>query len=122
MHSDMRTLPSWTDSDWASDVAEPFRSDRDFWTSLAASADAVITLAAAAAVAVVLVLTSEAAWALLPFAVPLTMMIRAGLIGRASSRRSKQAFEDRRSWRDAERAAVAAVFFKVLRRRRVATQ
>lgn len=114
----MTTIPSWASADWAREVAEPFRSDRDFWQSLAASADALITLAVAAAVAVVLAISHETAWALLPFAFPAALAVRAALIGRASSRRSRGAFDDRRSWRDAERAAVATVFFKVLRRRR----
>jgi hypothetical protein len=116
----MTTLPAWTSTEWASEVAEPFRSDEEFWTSLAASADAVVTLAAAAAVSVVLVLTGEAVWAPLPFAVPAGFMVRAARVARLSSRRNRDAFADRRSWRDAERAAVAAVFFKVMRRRRSA--
>jgi hypothetical protein len=116
----MTTVPAWTRAEWASEVAEPFRSDTDFWTSLAASADALITLAAAAAVAVVLVVTGEQWWAILPFAVPAAFMLRAARVARVSSRRSRAAFADRRSWRDAERAAVASVFFKVMRRRRTA--
>jgi hypothetical protein len=120
MPSAMTTVPAWTRSEWAAEVAAPFRSDRDFWTSVAASADALITLAAAAAVAVALVLTHETAWALLPFAVPAWFLFRAARAARASSRRSQAAFPDRRSWRDAERAAVATVFFKVMRRRRAA--
>jgi hypothetical protein len=114
----MTTLPSWTNADWASNVAEPFRSDRDFWASLAASADALISLAAAAAVAIVLVLTGERGWAFLPFIVPAVLAARAALIARASSRRSRAAFDDRRAWRDAERAAVATSFFGAVRRPR----
>jgi hypothetical protein len=118
MPSDMTTLPAWASADWASEVAEPFRSDRDFWRSVAASADALITVVAAAVVAVALALAHETGWALLPFAFPAALMVRAGLVSRGSSRRNQGAFADRRTWRDAERAAVAAVFFKVLRRHR----
>lgn len=115
----MTTLPSWTQAEWADSVAEPFRSDRDFWSSLAASADALVTLAAAIAVAVALVLTGERIWSFLPFAVPVALIVRAALIARASSRRNQQAFTDRKQWRDAEREAVAAVFFRVVGRRRI---
>lgn len=115
----MTTLPSWTNADWASNIAEPFRSDRDFWKSLAASADALVSLAAAAAVAIVLVLSGERAWSFLPFVVPAVLAARAALIAKASSRRSQAAFADRRAWRDAERTAVASGFFGALRRRRV---
>jgi hypothetical protein len=115
----MTTLPSWANAEWASTVAEPFRSDRDFWASLAASADALISLVAAGAVAVVLVLTGARAWSLIPFVVPGCLAARAALIARTSSRRSQEAFEDRRAWRDAERTAVAAAFFRTLGRRRV---
>jgi hypothetical protein len=113
----MTTLPSWTTSDWTSNVAEPFRSDRSFWTSLAASADALISLGIAIVAAVVLVVTGERAWSFLPFLVPAVLAARAALIGRASSRRSQAAFEDRQAWRVAERSAVAASFGQVLRRR-----
>lgn len=112
------TLPSWTDAEWTGRVAEPFRSDVDFWSSLAASADALITLAAAIAVAIVLMITGTGAWALLPFVVPALLAVRAALISRGSSKRSQSAFDDRRAWRDAERAAVATAFFRVLRRPR----
>jgi hypothetical protein len=114
----MSTLPSWTDADWADTVAEPFRSDREFWTSLAASADAVLSLAAAAAVAVVMVLNGAGAWSVLPFLAPGVLVIRAGVKARLSNRRSRPAFDDRAAWRDAERAAVASVFLRVLGRRR----
>jgi hypothetical protein len=114
----MTTLPSWANADWASSISEPFRSDRDFWSSLAASADALISLAAAIAVGVVLALSGARAWALVPFVVPAVLAGRAALIARASSRRSQAAFPDRRAWRDAERTAVATGFFGAMRRRR----
>jgi hypothetical protein len=113
------TLPSWTDAEWTGRVEEPFRSDVDFWSSLAASADALITLAAAIAVAIVLMLNGDGVWALVPFVAPTLLAIRAAMIGRASSKRSQADFDDRRAWRDAERAAVATAFFRVLRRQRL---
>jgi hypothetical protein len=114
----MSTLPSWTDADWADTVAEPFRSDREFWASLAAGADALLSLAAAAAVAVVMALNGAGAWSVLPFAVPAVLVIKAAMKARSSNRRNQPAFDDRRAWRDAERAAVASVFLRVLGRRR----
>jgi len=114
----MTALPSWTDAEWTGHVAEPFRSDRGFWSSLAASADALIVLAAAIAVAIVLMISGVGAWSLLPFVAPTLLAVRAALIGRASSKRSQTEFADRRAWRDAERAAVATAFFRVLCRPR----
>lgn len=114
----MTTLPSWTDADWASDVAEPFRSDREFWSGLAASADALVTLGAAIAISVVLALTGLRLWSLLPFAVPTVLAVRAAMISASSSRRSRASFDDPKAWRDAERNAVATVFTKVMSRPR----
>lgn len=114
----MTTLPTWTSRELADTIAEPFRSDGQFWSSLAASADALASLAIATAVAVILGLTGQHIWVAVPFLVPVVLTIRAGVVSASSSRRSRAAFADRRAWRDAERAAVAAVFLKVLRRRR----
>lgn len=118
----MTTLPSWTSADWANNVAEPFRSDRSFWSSLAASADALVSLILAIALAVALALAGERGWSLIPFVVPAGLAVRASIIGRSSSRRNRSAFTDRRSWRDAERTAVAAVFLRVLRRPRIGSR
>jgi hypothetical protein len=114
----MTTLPAWTDAEWTNDIAEPFRSDGEFWNGLAASADALVSLAGAIAVAVVLALTGQGAWSVLPFAFPAGLAIRAAAVSAASSRRSRSAFADKREWRDAERAAVATAFAKVVGRRR----
>jgi hypothetical protein len=119
MPSAMTTLPAWTNAAWASDVAEPFRSDRDFWSSLAASADSLISLAAAVAISAVLMLNGEQLWSFLPFVAPVGLAVRAAVVARSSSRRNREAFADRRSWRNAERTAVAAVFLRVLRRPRM---
>jgi hypothetical protein len=110
------TLPSWTDADWVSGVSEPFRSDNEFWSSLAASADALVSLAAAVAIAVILVLAGQRVWSFVPFIAPAGLAVRAAIIAKSSSRRNREAFSDRQTWRDAERTAVAAVFLKVLRR------
>jgi hypothetical protein len=111
-------IPSWASADWAEDVAEPFRSDHEFWASLAASADALVSLVAAIAVGVVLALSGAGAWSLLPFTIPAGLAVRAAVIGRSSSRRNRDAFADRRAWRDAERTAVATAFLRVVRRPR----
>jgi hypothetical protein len=110
----MTTMPGWTEADWARSVAEPFRSDRDFWAGLAASADALIGLLAAIAVAIVMVLTGAGLWSLLPLAVPAALILRATVVSRSSSRHSQAAFPDRRAWRDAERSAVATAFPRVI--------
>jgi hypothetical protein len=106
----MTTLPSWVEADWRTQIAEPFRSDEGFWVSLAASADALITLAMAVAAAVALVLAGDKGYSAVPFLVPAGLAMRAAVIGRSSSRRSRESFADHRTWRDAERGAVAATF------------
>jgi hypothetical protein len=116
----MATIPSWADEDWADAVAEPFRSDREFWSSLAASSDAVISLVAAVAVGVALRLIGGGPWALLPFVVPAVFVVRAARA--SSSRRRREAFADQAAWRDAERAAVAAAFMHVARRPRIGSR
>jgi hypothetical protein len=112
------TAPTWTRTDWSDDVAEPFRSDTNFWASVAASADALLTTVLAAAAAVALALSVGGLWPVLPFVVPAGLLIRAGLCGRASARSSRDAFTADEQWRTAERRAVAQVFRKVLLRRR----
>ena len=99
-------------------VDQPFCSDPDFWTAVAASADAFVALLAAAVVATGLALTVDGAWSLAAFVLPLPLLVRAAQRGRASSRRTKLAFADRLDWRDAERQAVARSFGTALRRRR----
>ncbi|HTW19698.1 MAG TPA: hypothetical protein VME70_05725 [Mycobacteriales bacterium] len=110
----MSTHPWWADDAVAAKVQEPFRSDGEFWTSLAASADALLTLVAAAGVCAALAVSGVGGWALLPFVVPAAFTTRAWLVSRRSSRHSQAVFEDRRSWREAERSAVAAGFIRVL--------
>jgi hypothetical protein len=114
----MTTLPAWTDAEWNAQIAEPFRSDRGFWTSLEASADAFVTVVVAIAAAVVLVLVGDTTWSAAPFLVPSCLAVRAAVVGRSSSRRSRESFPDERAWREAERGAVAATFGRALRRPR----
>jgi hypothetical protein len=110
--------PAWASAEWTSRVAEPFRSDAGFWASLAASADALLSLVAATGSGVILVLAGEGAWSAVPFVVPAGLALRAAAIGRPSSRRSRQAFSTAREWRDAEREAVATAFGHALVRPR----
>jgi hypothetical protein len=115
------TTPAWTRTDLTGDVAEPFRSDRDFWSSVSASADALLTMVLAAAAAVALALTVGPMWSPLPFIAPFVLLVRAGLSGRASAQRSREAFPGTQQWRQAERQAVAKVFGRALLRRRTPT-
>ena len=86
------TTPAWTRTDLTGDVAEPFRSDPDFWSSVSASADALLTMVLAAAAAIALALTVGPIWSPLPFIAPFALLIRAALSGRASARRSRESF------------------------------
>jgi hypothetical protein len=115
------TTPAWTRTDLTGDIAEPFRSDTDFWSSVSASADALLTMVLAAAAAVALALTVGPAWSPLPFIAPFALLIRAALAGRTSARRSRAAFDGEAEWRRAERQAVAQVFGRALLRRRTPT-
>jgi hypothetical protein len=115
--SDM-TTPAWTRTDLAGDVAEPFRSDSDFWSSVSASADALLTMVLAAAAAVALALTVGPMWSPLPFIAPFVLLVRAALSGHASAQRSRASFPGSAQWRQAERQAVAQVFGRALLRRR----
>src|SRR5689334_3208579 len=98
---------------WTLDAAEPFATDREFAVSVGASADALITLVAATVVTLLL-----GAIAAVAFVVPVALLIRAGVAGRASARRSQHAFASRDEWKAAERQAVAQTFGKALVRRR----
>jgi hypothetical protein len=113
--------PAWTRTDWSDDVAEPFRSDLNFWASIAASADALLATVLAAAAAVALAVTVGDFWPLLPFVVPVALLIRAAWCGLTSSRDSRDTFTGQAQWRAAERRAVAQVFGRMLLRRRTPT-
>jgi hypothetical protein len=116
-HITVTTNPWWANEAVSAKVAEPFRSDGEFWTSLAASADAFLTLVAAAAVCAVLAATGAGAWSVVPFVVPAALLVRAVRVARSASRHNRGAFEDRRAWQEAERTAVAAGFIPVLSHR-----
>ena len=107
-------------------VAEPFRSDPDFWRSVCASADAVVLLAVAVAAAAALRLTGAATglvW--VPFALPAIFLVRAAVTGSRFHRGHVPlpavvaTIRGDQSWRDAERSAVAAAFRPALVRRRL---
>lgn len=92
-------------------VAEPFASDVQFWMSVRASGDALVSLI----IATVLTVTLGSAWAA-AFVVPAALLVRAGVTGRASARRSRAMFATRDEWRDAERQAVARAIVPALLR------
>lgn len=98
-------------------VAEPFASDEAFWASMAAAVDALAGVLVAAAAAVALRLSGVGAWWLLPFLAAALLAARAGLLSTRSSRANRQHFDDEKSWREAERQAVAAGFGTAVRRR-----
>lgn len=99
-------------------MAEPFRSDRQFWVSLAASADAALALVLAAGVAVVVAVLVGGGWPVACFVLPVPWLARAAWAGRTSSRRTRESFSTVPAWRDAERRAVAASFRAALLRPR----
>jgi hypothetical protein len=112
------STPSWTER-----LDEPFRSDRAFSRSVAASADALLLIVVAAIAAVLL------GWAhaplgiiVLPFLAPLALMGWSLLAAREFHRdladEAVSSEEARVSWRVRERQAVASVFGPALIRNR----
>lgn len=91
-------------TDWKRDVPEPFASDDDFWVSVAASVDALLTLVLATAVTLLVGI-----WGTLAFVVPAALLVRAGLAARRSERRTRAMFATVDQWRQAERRAVGSV-------------
>ena len=85
-------------------VAEPFAGDADFWVSTRAS---LSVLPAAVIAVVAILLAGPTGYAVC--ALPLGLTVLAAQRGRRSTRRTRPAFPDRISWRDAERQAVGAV-------------
>jgi hypothetical protein len=109
--------------DLGENVAEPFRSDPDFWRSVCASADAFVLLVVAVAGSALLGLAGVGlAW--LPLVLPAIFVVRAAVAGyrfhrgHAPLAARVDTVRGELSWRDAERAAVAAVFGRALIRRR----
>jgi hypothetical protein len=98
---------------WSSFAPEPFASNREFWRSVGASVDGLLMMLVAA-----FVVTAVGPWGLLTFAAPVALLVRAGVTGRRSMRATRPLFADRRAWREAERQAVALVFFSALIRKR----
>jgi hypothetical protein len=104
-------------------VAQPFRSDPEFWRSVCASADAFVLLVVAVACSALLGLAGAGlAW--LPLVLPAIFLVRAAASGYRFHRGHAplpalvDTARGELSWRDAERSAVAAVFGRALMRRR----
>ena len=85
-------------------VADPFAGDDDFWVSTRAS---LAVLPAAVLTGVSILLAAPFGYA--ACALPIGLAVLAAQRGRRSSRRTRSAFSDRITWRDAERQAVGAV-------------
>ncbi len=98
---------------WTSDAPEPFAGNADFWRSVAASVDALLTFVLAAVVTVLAGPIGAVA-----FAVPLALLFRAAITGRRSEGETRPTFADQGEWRLAERQAVGRVLGKALVRRR----
>ena len=112
-----------TSPDLGERVAEPFRSDPEFWRSVCASADAVVLLGMAVAGSALLGLVGvRLAW--LPLVLPAIFLVQAAVSGYRFHRRQAplpalvDTVRGELSWRDAERTAVAAVFGRALLRSR----
>lgn len=103
-------------------VPEPFRSDPQFHRSLRAGGVALVAVLVAAAAGVTLALAVGVLLAIVPALVVLPLVVRAGLLGAASSRASRARYpggpEGRTQWRDAEREAVARGLIAALLRGR----
>jgi hypothetical protein len=95
----------------STDIAEPFRSDDQFWRAVVASLFALVTLMVA------VVLTGlVGGWGAVAFAVPVLLLIVASREAKASTARTRPTFASRQEWRDAERRAVAAALARAGRR------
>jgi hypothetical protein len=99
---------------WTPAVAEPFRSDERFWSSVAASMDAFLAL-----VVSVTVFAVVGGWSAAMFVAPAALLARAARHGRASSARTRPTFASKQDWRDAERQAVATAMRGALTRPRL---
>ena len=97
----------------STEVAEPFRSDDQFWRSVTASVFALVTLLAAAVVTGVV-----GSWGAFAFVVPVLLVGVAGRNAKASTAATRPMFMTRDQWRDAERQAVAAALARGGRRPR----
>lgn len=94
-------------------MQEPFASDDDFWTSVAASVDALLTVLIATAITLLV-----GVWGAIAFAVTIGLLLRAGLTGSRSGRRTRAMFATIDQWRQAERQAVASVMVRAVVRPR----
>jgi hypothetical protein len=94
-------------------VQEPFAGDPSFWMSVRACGYALVTLL----IAVALTAFFGLMW-VATFGLPIGLLVCAALTARASTKRSRAHFADRRVWREAERTAVATAFVPALLWRR----
>jgi hypothetical protein len=106
--ADTSTVTAWT-----SDAPEPFAGNAEFWRSVTASVDALVTLLLA-----IVVVVLAGPWGAIAFAAPACLLARAAVTGRRSEQVTRPQFPDRGAWRLAERQAVGAVMGKALVRKR----
>jgi len=95
----------------ASEVAEPFRSDDQFWRSVTASLFALVALLAAA-----LATGIAGSWGAVAFVLPVVLLAVATRAAKASTTRTQPTFASKKEWREAERQAVAAAIVRGGRR------
>jgi len=88
---------------WTPRVGSPFRDDRQFWSSVGRSVDALWTLLISTALVAVL-----GRYAAIAFLVPVALLVLGWRDARASTTRTRPQFSTRDEWRAAERQAVAA--------------
>jgi hypothetical protein len=98
---------------WTSDAPQPFAGNADFWRSVGASVDALLTFVLAAAATVLAGPIGAVA-----FAVPVALLVRAAVTGRRSEGQTRPTFADRNAWRLAERQAVGSVLPRAVVRKR----
>jgi hypothetical protein len=98
---------------WTSDAPEPFAGNADFWRSVGASVDALVTFVLAAVVTLL-----AGPLGAIAFAVPLGLLLWAAVTGRRSEGQTQLTFADRDAWRLAERQAVGSVMFRAFVRKR----
>jgi len=102
---------------WSSRVEAPFAGDRQFWTSVGRSVDALWALVIATVLVVAL-----GRYAAVAFCAPVVLLIMSWRDARRSSAHTRPLFDSRDEWRAAERQAVATAlpgaFVRYLRPRR----
>ena len=90
-------------SEWTSKVEAPFRGDRQFWTSVGLSVDALLTLVVATAL-----VAAFGRFAVIAFCLPIVLLVLSWRAAQLSTAHTRPLFSTREEWRAAERQAVAA--------------